>query len=61
MVYIHISGTPGSGKTTLGKKLSKLFSNFKVVETDGFVTNKDRKKRDKYIKSKILIILFYKI
>ena len=46
MVLIHLSGTPGSGKTTLGKKLKKIFSTFKIIETDGFVSDKDRKARD---------------
>lgn len=47
MVLIHISGTPGSGKSTLGVKLKKLFPKFMVIETDRFVTKKDRVKRDK--------------
>ena len=48
MVLVHISGSPGSGKSTLGYKLSKLFPKFKIIETDRFVTNKDRIKRDKH-------------
>jgi len=48
MVSIHISGTPGSGKSTLGIKLQKMFPNFKVVETDKFVTNANREERNKY-------------
>ncbi len=46
MVLIHISGTPGSGKSTLGVKLQKMFPDFKIVETDGFVSHNMRKKRD---------------
>jgi shikimate kinase len=46
-MIIHISGSSGSGKTTLGKKLIKLFPKYKIIETDKFITNKDRTKRDK--------------
>ena len=52
MVNIHISGTPGSGKSTLGIKLQKMFPNFKIIETDNFVSNVDREKRNKYKKMK---------
>jgi len=48
MVNIHISGTPGSGKSTLGIKLQKMFPKFKIVETDKFVSRANRKKRNKY-------------
>jgi len=38
MAKIHISGFPGSGKTTLGEKLAKEFKkNVYIVETDGFI------------------------
>jgi len=46
-MIIHITGSAGSGKTTLGKKLIKLFPKYKIIETDGFITSKDRIKRDK--------------
>ena len=36
-IIIHISGFPGSGKTTLGKKLEKMFKNIIVYDTDGFI------------------------
>ena len=36
MVNIHISGSPGTGKTTLGLRLKKLFPKYKIVETDLF-------------------------
>ena len=48
MVNVHISGTPGSGKSTLGIKLQKMFPKFKIVETDKFVSKADRRERDKY-------------
>jgi len=37
-IIIHISGYPGSGKTTLGEKLQKIFKN-KVItyDTDNFI------------------------
>ena len=47
MVNVHISGIPGSGKSTLGIKLQKKFPKFKIIETDGFISNKDRKERNK--------------
>lgn len=36
-IIIHISGYPGSGKTTLGEKLEKMFKNIIVYDTDGFI------------------------
>jgi len=36
-IIIHISGFPGSGKTTLGEKLQKLYKNIIVYETDNFI------------------------
>lgn len=36
-IIIHISGYPGSGKTTLGKKLEQMFKNIIVYDTDGFI------------------------
>lgn len=36
-IIIHISGFPGSGKTTLGEKLQKLYKNIIVYETDSFI------------------------
>ena len=36
-IIIHISGFPGSGKTTLGEKLQKKFKNIIVYDTDGFI------------------------
>jgi adenylate kinase family enzyme len=58
MVNIHISGSPGTGKTTLGIKLKSLFPKYKIVETDGFITDNNRKKRNsiKDSKSKIKFI-----
>ena len=55
---IHLSGSPGTGKTTLGKKLKKLFPYYMIVETDSFVTSKDRRERDKIktVKNKIKFI-----
>ena len=34
---IHISGFPGSGKTTLGVKIKKKFPNLVVKDTDDFI------------------------
>ena len=58
MVNIHISGSPGTGKTTLGLRLKKLFPKYKIVETDGFITDYNRKQRNsiKDIKFKIKFI-----
>jgi len=36
-IIVHISGFPGSGKTTLGEKLQKKFKNIIVYDTDGFI------------------------
>ena len=36
-IIIHVSGYPGSGKTTLGEKLEKLYKNIIVYDTDGFI------------------------
>jgi len=36
-IIIHISGFPGSGKTTLGEKIKKIFKNIIVYDTDGFI------------------------
>lgn len=36
-IIIHISGFPGSGKTTLGEKLQKMFNNIIVYDTDEFI------------------------
>jgi len=36
-IIVHISGFPGSGKTTLGEKLEKLYKNIIVYDTDGFI------------------------
>ena len=36
-IIIHISGFPGSGKTTLGEKIQKIFKNTIVYDTDGFI------------------------
>ena len=37
-IIVHISGTPGSGKTTLGKTIKKLYNNKVVVfDTDEFI------------------------
>lgn len=37
-IVIHISGFPGSGKTTLGNKIKKIFKNKVIVyDTDGFI------------------------
>ena len=36
-IIIHISGFPGSGKTTLGEKLKKMFKDIIVYDTDGFI------------------------
>ena len=33
-IIIHISGFPGSGKTTLGEKIKKIFKNIIVYDTD---------------------------
>lgn len=61
MVYIHISGSPGSGKTTFGKTLKKIFPKYKIIETDGFVTCKDRKKRDKLHSMKYKVAFIFNI
>jgi adenylate kinase family enzyme len=36
-MLIHISGFPGSGKTTLGEKIQRLFKNTVVYDTDLFI------------------------
>lgn len=36
-MIIHISGTPGSGKTYLGKKIKKKYPKFVVYDTDLFL------------------------
>lgn len=36
-MIIHISGTPGSGKTTLGLTLAKLYPEIIVFDTDEFI------------------------
>ena len=36
-IIIHISGFHGSGKTTLGKKIEKMFKDIIVYDTDGFI------------------------
>jgi adenylate kinase family enzyme len=36
-MIIHISGFPGSGKTTLGKKLHSMMRNIVVHDTDEFI------------------------
>lgn len=36
-IIIHISGFPGSGKTTLGEKIQQIFKNIIVYDTDGFI------------------------
>lgn len=36
-IIIHISGFPGSGKTTLGELISKTFKNALVQDTDEFI------------------------
>ena len=33
---IHISGSPGAGKTTLGEELQHLYPNIVVKDTDDF-------------------------
>ena len=42
MIVVHVSGTPGTGKTFFGKRLEELFSQgnavAKVVETDELIT-----------------------
>ena len=46
-MIIHISGTPGSGKTTLGEELQKIYGNKIIVyDTDEFIQhhNKEGKK-----------------
>ncbi len=42
-MIIHISGTPGSGKTTLGEYLQKKFGSKVVVyDTDGFIQHHNK-------------------
>lgn len=36
-MIIHISGPPGSGKTTLGKKIQEMWPNVVVKDTDEFI------------------------
>ena len=36
-IIIHVSGFPGSGKTTLGEKIQQKFKNIIVYDTDGFI------------------------
>ena len=40
MLIIHVSGNPGSGKTTMGKKL-QLLEGVEVVDTDEIFTEQD--------------------
>jgi len=47
---IHISGTPGTGKTTLGKKLKDLTS-FQIIETDSFTSRAAREETEKMLKA----------
>jgi len=37
-MIIHISGAPGSGKTTLGNIIKKKFKNVKVIDIDDVIT-----------------------
>jgi ABC-type dipeptide/oligopeptide/nickel transport system ATPase component len=39
---VHISGTSGVGKTTLGKKIKELCPNITICETDQFFNNRIR-------------------
>ena len=41
-MIIHISGFPGSGKTTLGDKIQRLFKNIVVYDTDMFIQHHTR-------------------
>lgn len=41
-IIIHISGLPGSGKTTLGEKLQKIYTNIIVYDTDGFIQHHNK-------------------
>lgn len=38
-MIVHISGSPGSGKTTLGQELSLIYPNIIVKDTDDFTNN----------------------
>jgi adenylate kinase family enzyme len=62
-IIIHISGFPGSGKTTLGEKIQKIFKNTIVYDTDGFIQHhtkegKELLKLDNEKKSKEYKILW---
>jgi adenylate kinase family enzyme len=56
-MIIHISGTPGTGKTTLGYNIQKKHPKFKIFDTDQFLTEKDhtkiRRAKSKSIAKKI--------
>lgn len=41
-IIIHISGYPGSGKTTLGERLEKDFNDIIVYDTDGFIQHHNK-------------------
>ena len=42
-MIIHISGFPGSGKTTLGEKIQKIFGNNVIVyDTDNFIQHHNK-------------------
>jgi len=43
MIVIHVSGTPGSGKTTLGEKFLN-YSEISVVDTDELISQEDEEK-----------------
>lgn len=47
MRIVHISGSPGSGKTTLGKRLSSLFE-VRVIDTDDLLTELDEQQLFKF-------------
>ncbi len=40
MIIIHVSGTPGSGKTTLGKKFTAI-RGVEVIDTDDVISEKE--------------------
>lgn len=55
MLIVHISGSPGAGKTFLGEKLQKRYPNIIVKDTDEFVLHDEIDKFIEEHKNNIII------